>query len=242
MTEAPAGRGLAIASLVLGICGLCTAGLSAMLGIVFAAIALTRGSESVRRQAVAGLVVSCVTFLLMPIVLPLIGLAIVFRRELSGTPPPPPPPVTRQRALSFADEPVVWSTAEGGSGHGYALTTRLGTWEQARSEAVARGGHLASVGSAAEGAWLMETFGPVAVRHSGDAALWIGLTDSREEGVWAWTSGEPLTCTNWASGEPNSTGNEDWCVMTERGWNDTLNDDWGKAHFGIIEFGPGPAP
>ncbi|MCX6615023.1 MAG: PKD domain-containing protein [Acidobacteria bacterium] len=60
----------------------------------------------------------------------------------------------------------------------------------------------------------------VRVLVNGESA-WIGLTDEAVEGTWAWLSGEPLTYTNWDSGEPNNAGNEDYGQFKDDGtWND----------------------
>lgn len=116
----------------------------------------------------------------------------------------------------------------------YFLTTGLKTWPQAQAEAVARGGYLVSINSAAEEALIKGLFGTA-------EEFWIGLTDQAVEGQFAWASGEPVTHTSWAPGEPNNFGNEDYATinnLSQNGWN-----DWnGSALFrGIIEVPP-PAP
>ena len=66
--------GMAIASLVMGILGFCTAGLTALLGLVFGFVALSQirrsqGSLKGRGFALAGTIVSAVAMLLIPIAL-----------------------------------------------------------------------------------------------------------------------------------------------------------------------------
>jgi prepilin-type processing-associated H-X9-DG protein len=66
--------GMAIASLVLGILGFCTAGLTALLGLVFGLVALSQirrsqGALKGRGFALAGTIVSGVAMLMIPIVL-----------------------------------------------------------------------------------------------------------------------------------------------------------------------------
>ena len=40
-------------------------------------------------------------------------------------------------------------------------------------------------------------------------ALWIGLTDTAQEGDWVWVTGEKADFKAWAPGEPNNVdGNE----------------------------------
>lgn len=55
----------------------------------------------------------------------------------------------------------------------------------------------------------------------------IEATDKAKEGEWRWVDGTPLTSTysNWNSGEPNNSGDEDYCQYyisggTKGKWND----------------------
>ena len=76
-----------------------------------------------------------------------------------------------------------------------------GTWTQCRSAARARGGELATVRSQAESDWLVANVLSAAKTEYG---LWIGLNDEAQPGVFKWSSGEPVTFTNWRVGEPNN--------------------------------------
>jgi len=76
-----------------------------------------------------------------------------------------------------------------------------GTWEQAEAEAVAAGGHLATLRNQDEVTWLL-------ARLPAEELYWIGLYQTEgaaePDGGWAWISGEPVTFTNWAAGAPNN--------------------------------------
>jgi hypothetical protein len=113
-------------------------------------------------------------------------------------------------AISFVTNPA--------TGNQYGLTAPGLSWTTAQAVAVANGGNLVTINNLTEQNWLISTFG--------NSLFWIGLTDQDTEGVWQWISGEPVTYTNWAPGEPNQFGNEDYAVMNEGAlgsWNDLPN-------------------
>ena len=70
------------------------------------------------------------------------------------------------------------------------------------------------------------------IRYSIDSLdafnVWIGFTDEEEEGNWQWVTGEEVTYTNWAEGEPNNGGGEEhYAEMWADGtWNDTYSGNY----------------
>jgi hypothetical protein len=82
----------------------------------------------------------------------------------------------------------------------FGLITTPQTYVQAKAAcaALAPGGHLAYLKSAALDT-LAETF-------VGNADTWIGADDLTTEGTFLWVDGSALTFTNWHTGEPNSGG------------------------------------
>jgi len=62
--------------------------------------------------------------------------------------------------------------------HCYAVVAKLATWGAAAIDCVAQGGHLASISSAHENAFV----GALA----GSGRYWIGLEDARSEGDFLW--------------------------------------------------------
>ena len=110
------------------------------------------------------------------------------------------------------------------NGHSYYRSTGTANWTTARSNCIAMGGHLVIVTSSGENSFLFNLW------PSG----WIGLTDEVTEGTWKWVTGETFSYTNWNSGEPNNSGNEDYIQFVGSGkWND-LNNSSSLAY--VIEF------
>ncbi len=80
------------------------------------------------------------------------------------------------------------------------------TWEQARADAKAKGGDLASFPD--ENRWnrAMGTLGANALNSY--TGLWIGAGDAAAEGQWTWVNGEAFVFQRWAATRPSTvTGN-----------------------------------
>lgn len=116
------------------------------------------------------------------------------------------------------------------TGHDYLYVGDGLSWTDAEASAVSLGGHLVTINDAAENNWLVATFG---------TEYWIGFNDRAVEGTWVWVSGEPVTFTNWLSGEPNNFGpGEDAAMIWNKppiGWNDV--PDYSMMPF-VVEIGP----
>ncbi len=95
-------------------------------------------------------------------------------------------------------------------GRGYTITDSGMSWYNAQVAAQALGGNLASVNDEGENAWLNQSF-------SSYGNLWIGLTDESQKNSFAWVSGDSLTYTNWASGQPNTANNKDYVALGASG-------------------------
>lgn len=129
------------------------------------------------------------------------------------------------------------------NGHSYYLLT-ANTWTASEAEAISLGGHLVTINDAAENAWVFSTFAAPAGGPTRN--VWFGLTDQAVEGSFVWASGEPVTYTNWAPGEPNNTfGSEDYGHFYTNVygllWNDATNTgtniSFGPIH-GVVEVAP----
>jgi hypothetical protein len=113
------------------------------------------------------------------------------------------------------------------NGRSYLLTDTATDWQSAEAAALALGGHLASLTSAAENTFLNQTFGP-----SGE--LWIGL-NLFSAGGWAWSSGESVTYQNWSGSEPNNGGGSEFTakMYTSGAWADVA---YSTSLRGLIEI------
>lgn len=120
------------------------------------------------------------------------------------------------------------------TGNKYFLTEKT-TWYDAQQQAVNAGGNLVTINDAAEQDWLSEVFGL-------SEKFWLGFTDVKQEGVFQWVSGQDVTYTNWAPGEPNDYGSgEDFTLSNWSG--EKWNDMPGYTTFrGIIEVESVPEP
>jgi 5-hydroxyisourate hydrolase-like protein (transthyretin family) len=109
------------------------------------------------------------------------------------------------------------------------------TWHEAKADAANRGGHLATVTSAAENSFIAGLNSQIA---------WLGATDNGQEGLWKWITGEPFSFANWYAGadgqEPdNYLGVQHFLITHFNGndvWGDERNDDPNIDAY-ILEFG-----
>lgn len=136
------------------------------------------------------------------------------------------------------------------TGHFYKITSTSMLWLNARNEATAEGGYLATVNDQAENDWIRSTF-------SIYGNIWIGANDIAQEGRWVWHENNanfwngkgatmdppgvpvPGFFTNWnGGGEPNDSSGEDYGEMYSNGkWNDNKTN---AERFGVIEANSSP--
>lgn len=150
-------------------------------------------------------------------------------------------------ASAFAGDPVEWPVSAGGNGHWYRIDTAR-TWIDARDFAVAEGGHLVTLASAEEWAFVR------AQLSSSGHPYWLGLFQDPPSGLppasgWRWVTSEPFGFTDWALGEPNDwKGVQQWVGQTSQlgQWDDTTPNgvmepivEWSADcnSDGIVDFG-----
>jgi len=130
------------------------------------------------------------------------------------------------------------------NGHHYKYVPASVGWPDARVSAEAHSlfgaqGHLATYSDAAEDSWV---YNQLTGTQLGQAyfGLYQDMTVpgfSEPQGGWSWVTGEPLTYTNWTSGEPNDAGAaEHWGgYWPADQWNDYRDVDLAVMGY-IVEY------
>ena len=161
-------------------------------------------------------------------------------------------------ALVIFTQTATWTATAGGNDHIYeaVLFDSVVSWTDARDAALARGGHLATITSAAENAFIFDNL-------ASNPALWDSSPTPMADGPylggfraagapggsgdsWQWVTGEAWNHTAWAPGEPNNNPNDlqglaYWSLQGPAStWFDhTASDPVSRAL--IVEY-PVPAP
>lgn len=173
------------------------------------------------------------------------------RVDVEGGSSPPPSDSGNADAFVEADAlrpGIEWSE----NGHRYEVRVypKPVTWTQARNDAVTAGGHLVTMTSTAEGAFVASIVYARTDAFEGGYGPWIGAhqpdpkaNDGGNEpaGGWAWVTGETWSFVDWRAPEPNDHGGDEHVAhyyrasASDRGWNDV--DDGSKlVRSSIIEY------
>jgi hypothetical protein len=150
---------------------------------------------------------------------------------------------------AHAGEPVQWAESDGGNGHWYSTVvssdmSNMYCWTEARDNASQRGGHLVTITSAAENAFIQTNLPSVTAPDGSYTWAWLGAyqdSDDQEPGEFSWVTGEPWDWTNWSPGNPSNDGGfEDYVITDGTGygvWNDLYNCWTGHHLYAyLIEF------
>jgi hypothetical protein len=116
-------------------------------------------------------------------------------------------------------------------GSAYFSSNSVFTWDNAKNDAIAKGGHIVSIRSQEENQF---------IRQVADANFnfYIGINDVDNEGTFVWDNGEAVTYTNWdfryGQQPDNFAGLEDATILRDLGyWQDVpVTDNWRY----ILEF------
>jgi hypothetical protein len=90
----------------------------------------------------------------------------------------------------------------------YQVFSGTRTWSEAAAACEAIGHQLALVRNADDQAALS-----AALTSSAGFFVWIGASDSMNEGQWRWRDGSAVGFTDWGTGQPGDIGNEDCVVL-----------------------------
>jgi len=181
-----------------------------------------------------------------------------FAQESVNKPPQSGPPrfaVTRAQGdpRGSAANVLIGPVTNAISGHYYYLLT-ANDWTNSEAKAVSLGGHLVTINDAAENQWVSTTFG---LSNNTARALWIGLNARSTPDAFEWSSGEPVTYTDWGRNSPSQKpAGKDCALITPRGfpnagrWEDSSGSIWamwrqGPGHVyvhGVVEIAPRTRP
>ena len=85
-------------------------------------------------------------------------------------------------------------------GHRYQLVAKRKSGAEANAAATANGGHLATINSAAEQAFLIDTFGPSLPQGEG---TWVGGFKTAGGAKWQWVTDEAVLPLVWLRNQPD---------------------------------------
>ncbi|XP_065146744.1 CD209 antigen-like protein C [Paramisgurnus dabryanus] len=94
----------------------------------------------------------------------------------------------------------------------YLISSEKKSWTDSRSYCREKGADLIIINNKEEHDFVQKI--------SGTEYIWIGLSDSDEEGRWKWVDGSTLTTSFWRSGEPNGGKTENCALIRSSGWAD----------------------
>lgn len=120
-------------------------------------------------------------------------------------------------SLPVSAAEYLWSSADGGNDHWYYIRDELVTYAEVDDQLLYNipggafsglpgiPGYAAPTRADVESQAELDFIAYIMVVSSAPSA-WIGLSDVDSPGVFAWTSGQPLSFTAWAPGEPAGSG------------------------------------
>uniref|UniRef100_A0A8C1H8Y2 Zmp:0000001103 n=1 Tax=Cyprinus carpio carpio TaxID=630221 RepID=A0A8C1H8Y2_CYPCA len=94
----------------------------------------------------------------------------------------------------------------------YFISSEWKSWTESRRYCKERGADLIIINNREEQKFVTSI--------AGRTAVWIGLTDSDEEGRWKWVGGSNMISSFWWSGEPSGYRGKNCAVSYPSGWYD----------------------
>lgn len=120
-------------------------------------------------------------------------------------------------------------------GHIYELYDKPTSWETSKLVCENKGGHLATITSSEEQK-VIESL----IRYGKRTFYNVGATNLENINEWKWVTGESMSYTNWAIGEPNNVANIERYLSVFNNenylaqWNDTTNASTSGVSNGFI--------
>lgn len=140
-------------------------------------------------------------------------------------------------ATVIPDTAKVWQ----GNGHAYLVVVHPGsiTFEAAKQEAIALGGHLATIASPEENAYVSALANNTESAWTGGGGPYLGgyqpFGSQEPAGGWTWVTGEPFSFTAWSPGEPSGGFEEDHVQLYAR-FSSDWNDVGSSPNSFVVEF------
>lgn len=100
---------------------------------------------------------------------------------------------------TFADSARIKNT---GNNHYYQRFDKTRGWYDAKAFCDQQGGYLATITSASEQNFIWTNLG----NTSQTDGMWLGASDEKQEGLWAWSTREAWNYTNWQVDAPDNAG------------------------------------
>ena len=91
-----------------------------------------------------------------------------------------------------------WAEKVTYGGHAYEIGETGLTWTQAKVACEAKGGHLATITSDLEQAWIEDL-----IKGQGVNTYWAGLSCRQQDGGWVWVTGEASSYEHWSPEQPD---------------------------------------
>ncbi|XP_051540911.1 CD209 antigen-like [Myxocyprinus asiaticus] len=108
----------------------------------------------------------------------------------------------------------------------YYISSEMKSWSESRRYCTERGADLMIINNTGTNDDIIVlllynvSFQDFVINISGGNQVWIGLTDSDEEGTWKWVNGSTLTSGFWRNGEPNGYVKENCALIQSSRWHD----------------------
>ena len=128
-------------------------------------------------------------------------------------------------------------------GHVYKFFPNITSWRRANDHCKAMGGHLVTIGSAAENTFVLGVAqqGLARLNRNGKMdGVWLGATDEEAEGDWKWVDGSEFSLNNWLPNQPNNAGGDEhylWMWVQRNGqWTDQANTPKEATTYYVCEW------